>query len=77
MRYLIRRIGEKPDFRLQVQVWQGPFCSAAVSDEKKTFEDFEASEEGRSEAIKWLKNQYETRKAEWDAAPSILEAELE
>lgn len=77
MRYIIKRIGEKPDYSLQVQVWQGPFCSSAVSEEKKTTKTFAFTEEGRIEGIEWLKDQYETRKQEWAAAPSILEAELE
>lgn len=77
MKYLIRRTGEKPDYELQVEIWQGPFCSKAVSDDKKTVQKFKFSEGGRLEAIKWLERQYETRRAEWDAALSILEAEPE
>lgn len=77
MKYLIRRTGEKPDYEFQLQIWQGPFSSEAVSDDKKTIQNFEFSEAGRLEAIKWLGEQYDARKAEWDAAPSILEAELE
>jgi hypothetical protein len=76
MRYKIERIGEKPDFQLEFQVWQGPFASIAVPDEKKTIKIFEYSEEGRAEGIAWIRQQYDTRTEEWENAPSILEAQL-
>jgi hypothetical protein len=76
MRYKIERIGEKPDFQLKFQVWQGPFASLAVPDEKKTTEIFEYSEAGRAEGIDWIKKQYDTRIEEWENTPSILEAQL-
>lgn len=76
MRYMIKNVGEKPDYSLQAQVWQGPFASTAVPEEKKTAQVFESSEAGRLEAIAWLKEQYEARKTEWDLAPAILEASL-
>ena len=66
MRYLIKNTGEKPDFKLMVQVWLGPYASTAVPDEKKTTQYFESSVEGRKEAINWLHEQYETRRGEWD-----------
>ena len=57
MRYLIKNTGEKPDFKLMVQVWLGPYASTAVPDEKKTTQYFESSVEGRKEAINWLHEQ--------------------
>ena len=76
MRYLIKNTGEKPDFKLMVQVWLGPYASTAVPDEKKTTQYFESSVEGRKEAINWLHEQYETRRGEWDTAPALLDAVL-
>ena len=76
MRYLIKNTGEKPDFKLMVQVWLGPYASRAVPDEKKTTQYFESSVEGRKEAINWLHEQYETRRGEWDTAPALLDAVL-
>ena len=35
MRYLIKNTGEKPDFKLMVQVWLGPYASIAVPDKKR------------------------------------------
>lgn len=54
MRYKILRTGEKPDFKLSVSAWKGPFASDYVADEDKLFAEFEASEEGRVKAIEWL-----------------------
>lgn len=76
MRYLIKRVeieeGEDKIKKFLAVVWQGPYASSAVSDEDKTQEYFDFSEEGRKEAVNWLKMQYETRKELWDNAPSIL-----
>lgn len=63
MRYRIWRTGEKPDFVLRACVWAGPFASDYVDDEDKTFEEFEASEDGRSKMIEWLNEQYQSH--EW------------
>ena len=76
MRYLIKNTGEKPDFKLMVQVWLGPYASTVVPDEKKTTQYFESSVKGRKEAINWLHEQYETRRGEWDTAPALLDAVL-
>lgn len=76
MRYLIKREGDKPDFIIKAYVWQGPYCFSATPAEKISSQEFEYSEDGRLAAISWIKNQYETRKDEWDAAPSILDAPI-
>lgn len=74
MRYLIRRVGQKPDFMLQGNVWQGPYASCSVDKDAITVKEFKYSEEGRIELINWLKEQYDTRKEEWNEAPTILDA---
>jgi hypothetical protein len=74
MKYLIKREGEKPDFVLKAYIWQGPYASCCVNKDDMTVEEFEFSEEGRLSLINWLKDQYESRKDEWDSAPSILNA---
>ena len=76
MRYVIKRKGDKPDFILSATVWPGPFCYAATDEDKKTEAEFDYSEDGRREAIEWIKKQYDDRKEEWDNAPSVLEAEV-
>jgi len=75
MRYLIKRIGEKEDFKLEANIWQGPYASSSINKELISSQEFEFSEDGRLELINWLKKQYKDRLSEWEAAPSILEAE--
>jgi len=76
MKYMLKKTeiedGEDKIKKFIGIVWQGPYASGSVKDEDKTSELFDFSEEGRISAIDWLKAQYESRKAEWDSAPSIL-----
>lgn len=76
MRYRLQRIGAKPDFKLCAEVWQGPFGHDATPEEKITSQEFVYSAEGREQAIDWMTEQYDTRRDEWDSAPSILKAKL-
>lgn len=68
MRYKIQKTGDKPDYVLEAQLWQGPFASDSVPAEQKSVKEFEYSEEGRMEAIGWLLQQYDARREEWDHA---------
>lgn len=74
MRYVMKRIGDKPDFILKATVWPGPYCEAETDDDQKTSQEFEYSEDGRIAAIEWLKEQYQSRKEQWDQMPAILDA---
>ena len=76
MRYRIKREGEKPEFILTAWVWLGPLASDSIPDEKKMKQEFEYSEQGRIQAIEWLKKQYNTRIEEWDNAPLINNIEI-
>ncbi len=76
MRYIIKRTGKKPDFILNALVWQGPYASAAVDPENITTKEFEYSEEGRAEAIRWIQQMYDERRNEWDSVPSINQSKL-
>lgn len=77
MRYRIARTGEKPDFKLEVSAWQGPFAYCAVSKDEVSVSEYEFSEAGRLEAIKWLQTVYENEKERWDSAPDILAAPID
>lgn len=77
MRYRIARTGEKPDFKFEVSVWQGPFAYCAVSKDEVTVSEYEFSETGRLEAIKWLRTVYEDEREKWDSAPGILAAPVD
>lgn len=76
MRYRLKRVGEKPDFKLCATVWPGPFGFDATPAEKKTDEEFPYSPDGREASIDWMRRQYEERRDEWDNIPSILDAKL-
>ena len=71
MRYTIERTGEKPDYVLNVLIWQGPYASTAMKEEDITAKEFEYSEEGRSSAIQWIQDMYDTNIDRWENAPSI------
>lgn len=74
MRYRLFRTGEKPDFSLRAAVWQGPYAYAAAAKEQRTEKDFPYHENGRREAVAWIKEQYESRQTEWADAPGLLDA---
>ena len=71
MRNKIERTGEKPDYVLNVLIWQGPYASTAMKEEDITAKEFEYSEEGRSSAIQWIQDMYDTNIDRWENAPSI------
>ena len=71
MRYKIERTGEKSDYVLNVLIWQGPYASTAMKEEDITAKEFEYSEEGRSSAIQWIQDMYDTNIDRWENAPSI------
>ena len=53
---------------LEVVCWKEPFSYECTPEDKKTVKHFPFSEEGRVEGIKWLEQEYESRKEEWRAA---------
>ena len=55
MRYKIERTGEKPDYVLNVLIWQGPYASTAMKEEE----------------IQWIQDMYDTNIDRWENAPSI------
>lgn len=77
MRYMIKRVGEKPDFKLAAFAWQAPYGYDAMPEDDVYKEEFEKTEDGRAAAIDWLLNMYETHRNKWDSAPSILEAPID
>lgn len=77
MRYRLFRSGEKPDFVLKAAVWQGPYAYAAVEEQMRTEQAFSYDEKGRQAAIAWMQEQYESRQAEWESAPGVLDAPVQ
>ncbi len=77
MRYMIRREGEKPDFKLMAYAWQAPYGYDATPEEDIISVGFDCTEEGRTQAIEWLISAYEEHKDKWESAPSILDAPID
>lgn len=82
MRYRMLRIGEKPDFSMEVCCWRGPFGYDAVMRDDKTAESikrasFTFDEQGRKEAIEWLLREYEDNRQYYEDAPDPLFASVD
>ncbi len=77
MRYMIKRVGEKPDFKLAAFAWQAPYGYDAIPKDDILSDEFDNTEDGRTKAIDWLISMYETHKERWDIAPSILDAPID
>ena len=71
MRYVIKRVGEKSDFVLLAAVWPEPYCFDKTPDETRITKGFEYSQEGRLEAINWIKEMYEEKREIWDNSPRL------
>lgn len=81
MRYRMVRVGEKPDFKLEAACWRGPYGYDAMTrnkdDEaliKRSLFDFD--DDGRDAAIEWLQGEYDANLAYYDAATSLLDAQI-
>lgn len=72
MRYMLKRIGEKPDFFIEATVWPEPLCFDKTPDESKIIKQFEFTDEGRSQAIEWLQQMYDNNRQIWDKAPRLM-----
>ena len=58
--FMIRKIsGEEgePD-KIQAVIWPGPFIFSVTEDEKKTYQEFEFSEDGIKAAVAWLNEMF-------------------
>ena len=70
MRYCIRKMGDEkkgePVF-LEAFAWPEPFSLKHTNEALIEREEFSYSEEGRSEAIRWLEERYEARKGSWNS----------
>jgi len=76
MRYRVNRnpmefvkfktLEEKMDATLIAYVWPGPKCFVKTDEALILSKEFPYSVEGKEEVAKWISEQYETRKDEWD-----------
>ncbi len=66
MRYRLSKIGEMPDFKLEVTIWPEPYSYLATPKEQKQIVEFEFSNDGKDQAVDWLNEQYEQQKELWN-----------
>lgn len=59
MRFLLRMEKEEDEARLRVFIWSEPFCFEATPDEDKMSKAFRFSEDGLSDAIEWMNENYD------------------
>ena len=60
----------KSDDELIAVTYPQPFCFSATEDCLKTFKHFPFTNDGRTLAIEWFNEQYDSRKKEWEEAAS-------
>lgn len=66
MRYMLRKKAEGEETKLEVIIWPEPFGYAATPEKKKQRMNFDFSEKGLGEAVDWMNEQYEGRRALWN-----------
>ena len=59
MRFMLHQETVEEEKKLKVYIWSEPFGFEATPDEEKIFRLFEFSEEGLSQAIDWMNENYE------------------
>lgn len=59
MRFMLHQETVEEEKKLKVYIWSEPFGFEATPDEKKISRLFEFSEEGLSQAIDWMNENYE------------------
>lgn len=52
----------KDEDTLKACVYPEPYCFEATSEEKKTWKDFEFSQDGLNEALDWIEQYWESKK---------------
>lgn len=82
MKYRLLRTGEKPDYSMEAACWRGPYGYDAVMRGDETADkikraSFTFDEQGRKEAIEWLKKEYEQNENYYEEAPEILFAPID
>ena len=60
MRFMLHQETVDEEKKLKVYIWSEPFGFEATPDEEKISELFEFSEEGLSQAIDWMNENYES-----------------
>ena len=66
MRFALKKGGEKPEEVIEVIIWPEPYNFEKTPDEKKQHVTFPFSEDGKSQSMLWLKEQYELQRPLWE-----------
>ncbi len=66
MRYMLRKIDNGGNVRLEAVIWPEPFCYAKTPEEKKQRREFAFTADGTADAADWLNQQYMEQKSLWD-----------
>ncbi|MDE6606242.1 MAG: hypothetical protein K2K54_00590 [Lachnospiraceae bacterium] len=72
MRYMLKKISDGDEDKLQVTIWQGPLNYHKTPEEKKKRIELPFSAEGVEMAADWLNEQYEADKAGWEKGKRLL-----
>ena len=54
MNFMLKKVSDEDGDRIRAIAWPGPFSFAMTEDEKKTYQEFEFSEDGIKAAVAWL-----------------------
>ena len=58
-------VDERKPATLMATVWPEPYAYGKTDESLMTSENFEVSQEGLEEAVKWINEQYQSRQNEW------------
>lgn len=72
MRYMLKKISDGEEDKLQVTIWQGPLNYQKTPEEKKKRMELPFSTEGVEMAADWLNEQYEADQAGWERGKRLL-----
>lgn len=64
MRYRIEKVEEE----FLVTIWPEPYNFETTEEEKKEYQRFAFSEEGKEGMVQWMNQQYSERQEVWEAA---------
>lgn len=68
MRYRLRKKEAEGEKSLEAVIYPEPFCFEDTAEEEKTFREFPFTEEGFTEAIAWLNQEYEEQRQRFEQA---------
>ena len=68
MRYRLRKKEEEDKKTLEAVIYPEPFCFEKTAEDQKEAREFPFTDEGFTQAIAWLNEQYEAQQERWTEA---------